>query len=278
MMVNAQHLVYRDDLFKELGIAPPKTYDEVLAAAEKIKASGKVAYPIGATMKTGFNLGQDFFNMFLGYGGTFFKDGNLPNVNSPAGVKALTTMKALTAYMDPEYLVSDSTYVQKQFQQGKIAMSNLWASRLGALDDPKESQFAGKVGVAAAPLAMAGGKPSTTVWWDGVVIAKNISDAEADAAFKLAMEGLSERMVTANNGASVWLVKGYAPGPLAAGVIASAEAGAPNYPASTALGPLTSALGDGLAGFFTGKKTAEQTLADVEADYTRTAKEKGLIK
>ena len=278
MMVNAQHLIYREDLFKELGIAPPKTYDEMLAAAEKIKASGKVAYPLGATMKTGFNLGQDFVNLFLGYGGAFFKDGNQPNVNSDAGKKALATMKALTAYMDPEFLVSDSTYVQKQFQQGKIAMTNLWASRLGALDDPKESQASGKVGVAAAPAAMAGGKPATTMWWDGIVIAKNITDEEADAAFHLAMEGLSERMVKANNAASVWLVKGYAPGKLAGGVVASAEGGAPNYPAATALGPLTTAIGNGVADYMTGKKDAAKTLADIEVAYLATAKEKGLIK
>ena len=278
MMVNAQHLVYREDLFKELNIAPPKTYDDMLAAAEKIKASGKVAYPIGATMKTGFNIGQDFVNLFLGYGGTFFKDGNQPNVNSEAGLKALATMKALTAYMDPEYLVSDSTFVQKQFQQGKIAMSNLWASRVGALDDAKESQMAGKVGVGAAPLAMAGGRSATTLWWDGIVIARNITDDEADAAFKLAMEGLSERMVKANNAASVWLVKGYAPGKLAEGVVASAKAGAPNYPAATTLGPMTTAIGNGLPDFFTGKKDAAKTLGDIEAAYVAAAKEKGLIK
>lgn len=278
MMVNAQHLVYREDLLKELGVAPPKTYDELLAAAETIKASGKVAYPIGATMKTGFNLGQDFVNLFLGYGGSFFKEGNQPNINTEAGKKALATMKALSKYMDPEFLVSDSTYVQKQFQQGKIAMTNLWASRLAALDDPKESQAAGKVGVAAAPAAVAGGKPATTMWWDGVVIAKNISDEQADAAFRLAMEGLSERMVKANNNASVWLLKGYAPTKLAGGVVASAEGGAPNYPAATALGPLTNAIGVGIADYMTGKKDAEKTLADVEAAYVAAAKEKGLIK
>ena len=278
MMVNAQHLVYREDLLKELNIAPPKTYDEVLAAAEKIKASGKVAYPIGATVKPGFNLGQDFVNLFLGYGGTFFKDGNMPNINSEAGLKTLATLKALSKYMDPEYLTSDSTYVQKQFQQGKIAMTNLWASRLGALDDPKESQFSGKVGVAAAPLAMAGGKPATTMWWDGIVIAKNITDAQADAAFRLAMEGMSERMVKANNNASVWLLKGYAPNKLADGVVASSNGGAPNYPASTALGPLTTAIGNGVADFMTDKKTAAQTLGDIETAYITAAKEKGLIK
>jgi ABC-type glycerol-3-phosphate transport system substrate-binding protein len=278
MMVNAQHLMYREDILKDLNIAVPTTYDEVLAAAEKIKASGKVPYPLGATVKTGFDLGQDFVNLFLGYGGTFTKPDNTPSVNSEAGIKALNTLKALTAYMDPEYLVSESTFVQKQFQQGKIAMANLWASRAAAVDDPRESQVVGKVIMAAAPAAVKGGKPATTLWWDGIVIAKNISDAEAEAAFRVAMEGIDEEMVKANNGAAVWLLKGYTPGRLAQGAIASANGGPPPYPSTTTMGLIASALGDNVADFLTGKKTAERTLADAETAYLTKAREQGLVK
>ncbi|MEO0679490.1 MAG: extracellular solute-binding protein, partial [Pseudomonadota bacterium] len=224
MMVNAQHLMYREDVFADLGLAVPTTYDEMLAAAEAIQAAGVVDYPIGATLKTGWNLAQDFVNMFLGYGGTFFADGAQPNIATPEGLAALEMMKALTAYMDPEYLVSDSTYVQQQFQQGKIAMANLWASRAAAMDDAGESQVVGKVKMAGAPLGGAG-IPATTIWWDGIVIARNISDEAAEAAFRVAMEGMDREMVEANNDAAVWLIDGYTPGPLAAGAAASAAAG-----------------------------------------------------
>ncbi|MGR3521460.1 MAG: ABC transporter substrate-binding protein, partial [Paracoccus sp. (in: a-proteobacteria)] len=57
MMVNTQHLQYRADILKDLGIAVPTTWDEVLAAAEKIKEAGVVDYPLGATMKSGWDLG-----------------------------------------------------------------------------------------------------------------------------------------------------------------------------------------------------------------------------
>lgn len=278
MMVNAQHLVFRSDLLSELGIGTPTTYDEVLAAAEKIKASGKVAYPLGATFKAGWDLAQDFNNLFVGFDGVFVKPDNTPGLNSEAGLKTLDLMKRLSAFMDPEFLVSESTFVQKQFQQGKIAMANLWASRLGALEDPRESQVAGKIGVAAAPAAVRGGKPSTTLWWDGIVIAKNISDAEAEAAFRVALEGLDEEMVRANNNAAVWLVKGYVPSKLAGGAIASATGGAPNYASTTAMGLIHSALGEKLADFMTGKTDARATLAAIEAAYLVKAREQGLIR
>ncbi len=279
MMVNTQHLQYREDILNDLGIAVPTTWDEVLAAAEKIQAADVVDYPIGATMKAGWNIAQDFVNMYLGFGGQFVNDDNTPAVNSEAGVKALEMMERLTAYMDPEYLTSDSTYVQQQFQQGKIAISNLWASRAAAMDDPNESQVVGKVASAAAPTAMEGGPPATTLWWDGVVIAANISDEEADAAFRLAMEGLDTEMVTAANDEAIWLVEGYQPGRLAEGAIATATA-SPSpaaYPSTTQMGLMHTALGNNLPDFFTGTKSAEETLAAVEDEYLTAAREAGLV-
>ncbi len=278
MMVNTQHLVYRDDILKELGIPVPVTYADVLAAAEKIKASGKVQYPLGGTFKAGWDLAQDFNNMFVGFGGTFVKPDNMPGVNSEAGEKALDMMKKLSAYMDPEFLVSESTFVQKQFQQGKIAMANLWASRLGALDDAKESQFVGKFGVAAAPRAIEGGLPSSTLWWDGIVIAKNISDTEAEAAFRVAIEGIDEEMVKANNAAAIWLVKGYTPGKMAQGALDTAKGGAPNYASTTSMGLLHAAIGEKIADFMAGRRDAKATLAEIEASYLVKAKEQGLVK
>ena len=278
MMVNAQTLVYRTDIFDKLGITPPKTYEDVLAAAQKIKDAGLVAYPLGATMKTGWNLGEEFVNMYMGFGGQFFGEGNTPAVRGEAGVKALDMMRKLTAFMDPEYLVSDSTYVQQQMQQGKIALANLWASRAGAMDDPKESQVVGKVGTAVAPTAMPGGKPATTIWWDGASIAANTTDEQAEAAFKLIVAGMSPEMAAAHSGDAIWLIKGYKPGRLAAGAIASVQAGSPGYPVSTRIQLMHTAIGANIAGYFTGKMSADEALAAVEAAYTTAAREAGVLK
>ncbi|MEM7642735.1 MAG: extracellular solute-binding protein [Pseudomonadota bacterium] len=279
MMVNTQHMMYRQDIFDDLGLEPPATYDDVLAAAAAIQEAGVVDYPLGATMQSGWNLAQDFNNMFLGFGGTFYNDDSTPAVNSEAGIAALEKMKALTEYMDPEYLVSDSTYVQQQFQQGKIAMANLWASRGGAMNDEAESQVVGLVGSSAAPVAVAGNPPATTLWWDGIVVAANIPDDEAEAAFRVAMEGLDEEMVQANNSAAIWLVNGYAPDAMASGAIATATASPPpqSYPSTSQMGLMHTALGNELPAFFTGDRTAEEALAAVEEAYTAAAVEAGLL-
>jgi multiple sugar transport system substrate-binding protein len=276
MAVNAQHLMYRSDVLSDLGIAVPKTYDEVLAAAEKIKKAGVVEYPLGGTYKSGWNLALEFINMNLGNGGSFFADGNKPDINNEIGVASLEMMKKLSAYMDPEFLVSDSTYVQQQFQQGKIAIANLWATRAGAMNEEKESTVVGKVKMASAPKGTK--RPASTLWWDGFVFAKNTSDEQADAAFRVAMEGMDSEMVQGANDVAVWLVDGFKAGDLAQGAIETAQGGTVPYPASKQMGIMHTALGSGLAAYLAGDKDVTTTLADIEVAYTTTAKEAGLIK
>ncbi len=275
MMVNAQHLMYRQDILDDLGIAEPTTYDEVLAAAAQIADAGVVDYPLGATWKTGFNIALDFVNLFLGEGEALIGADLMPTINNETGMQVLATMGRLKEFMDPEILVSDSTYVQQQFQQGKIAMANLWASRAAAMDDEAESQVVGKVTMASAPMGSV--RPASTLWWDGTVIAANITDEEAEAAFQLIMEGMDSEMVQANNDAAIWIIDGFVPGKSAAGAFATAANGAAPYPASTEFGIIFNALGNGLAAYVTGEKDAATTLADIENEYLVGAREAGLI-
>ncbi len=275
--VNMQHLMYRKDIVEDLGIAVPENYDEVLAAAEKIKAAGVVDYPLGATWMADWNIGIDFNNLFVGFGGKFVNDDNTPAVNSEAGLKTLEMMKKLSAYMNPEYLVADATYVQQQFQKKKIAFSNFWASRSAKMDDPVESEVVGLIGTAAAPAAVPGGIPASMFSWDGIAIAKNITDAEAEAAFRVALEGADAEMVKANNDLAVWLIDGYVPSDMAKGAIETIQKGAKPNASTIWRGLINAAIEKNVVSFMTGQKTAEQTLADIEAAYTVSAKEAGLL-
>ncbi|WP_261884277.1 ABC transporter substrate-binding protein [Vibrio pelagius] len=277
MMINSQHLIYRQDILDQLKIPTPTTYDEVLSAAKKIRDAGIMEYPLTGTYKTGWNLGMEFTNLYMSYGGQFFDESNQPMVNSEAGKQTLTTMKALTEYMDPEYLIADSTQVQKKLQQDKAAIANLWASRASAVDDEAESLVAGKIAFAAAPSAVPGGKPAATLWWDGMTIAANISDEEAEAAFRTAISTLTPEMANTNSTVATWLVKGYKPSKYSTGSIANAQSGTPAYPASVPMGMMQAALGTTVSNYLVGDTSLEQTLQEIESKYLTTAKESGLL-
>ena len=276
MMVNAQHLFYREDILNELSISVPTTYPEVLTASKKIQESGLIDYAWGGTYKTGWNLGENFVEIYLGMGGSLF-NGNNASVNNADGMATLNLMKDLTAYMDPEFLGSDSTYVQKQFQQGKVAMANLWASRAGAMNNAEESKVVGLVKFAAAPIAKEGQGPAATLWWDGFTIAKNVSDEEAEAGFRVMMAGIDPKNLEANKSAAIWLSNEFEPSDIAVGAVANASGGSPAYPASSKLGILHTVLGNVVGDFLSGASSAEDTLSKIEADYTTSAKEKGLL-
>ena len=276
--VNAQHLFYRKDLLEKHNIAVPSTWDEVLAAAEKLKNDPSIQFPLGGTYKSGWNIAQEFINMYLGMGGEFFKPGTAePAFNSEEGVKTLEMMKKLMAYMSPNALSLDTTAVMQQFQQGQIAMANLWASRTAKMDDPAESKVVGLIEFATAPAAVKGGPPATTLWWDGYSLPRTM-DGDRDLAFQVMMEGLKEDVVKANNDVAIWLRSVYKPSRFSMGAAASAMGGAPPYPMKPQITMVHAAIGANIGDFMAGKESASKSLAGAEAAYIKAAREKGYIK
>ena len=95
-MANAQHLTYRADLLKAAGLEPPKTYEDVLAAAQVMRDKGIITSPLGLNLKPGWDLGEEFVNMYLGYGGDFFAPGSAKLALDPVkATAALEMMKAI---------------------------------------------------------------------------------------------------------------------------------------------------------------------------------------
>ena len=281
-MANAQHLVYREDVLKKIGVEPPKTYEEMLEAAEKIRSAGIMQNPVGGAYKAGWNLAQEFNNMFLGYGGSHFKSGSAqPNVNSDAGVKALEMMKALSAYMNPDFLTHDSNATNAEFRAGNVAIMNMWGSRAATLVDADGVSDEVKNGMnIAGPMTVGGGStPASTLWWDGWTVSKNINEAEAEATFVAMMNAIDPAILKDEDirKQAVWLIDGYTPTDAARGVFAAAQANTIPYPMLPYMGLLHTALGAELSDFMQGKETAAQALADVEAAYIAAAKEKGFL-
>ncbi|QFS83231.1 Bacterial extracellular solute-binding protein [Roseivivax sp. THAF40] len=277
MMVNAQHIMYRSDIFEELGLSAPETWEEVLAASAEIQESGEMEYPLGMTFNAGWSLGQEFNNIFAGFGGEHFDADGGPAVDGEAGRQTLSLMRDLTEYMDPEFFSADATAVQRKMQQGEIAIAQLWASRASAMDDPAESTVVGNVALAAAPRAMPDGPASATLFWDGIVIPTNITDEEAEAAFRVALEGIDRETADANRDDAVWLAKGHEYGPLAEGVVATVSNGAAPYPSTPRMGLMHGAISRAVGAFLAGDLELDAALSQIESDYRERAVEAGLL-
>ncbi len=280
VMGNAQHLIYRKDILEKAGVQPPKTYEDILAAAKAIKDKGLMEYPLASADKAGWDLAAEFVNMYLGEGGEFFQSGSAaPSINNEKGVATLTMMKDLTAYQAPDYLTVGADDLNKVYQGGKTAIMNQWGSLAGAAIDEKGSapDIAKDTALAGAPTVGGGSTPAAALWWDGFAIAKNISDEDAEASFRAVVYGSRPEVGIAHPNAATWLTKGYQPGPGAVGVLATANGGAKPYPMQPYMGLMHTALGTELADFMQGRESAEAALKDTEAAYTAAAKEGGFL-
>ena len=279
-MANAQHLTYRSDILKDLGIAVPSTYEEMLAAAEKIRNYNLMANPIGGAYASGWNLAEEFVNMYMGYGGEFFKPGTAEiAVNNQQGIDSLNMMKSLSEYMNPDFLTHDSNATSAEWKAGNVALMNMWGSRIGALRGDEVDAAVVAATATAGPMTVGGGTTAaSTLWWDGFTVAKNISDTDAEATFMAMMHAIRPAMLNETTSPqAVWLIDGYEPTPAAAGVFAAAAMGTKPYPMLPYAGLMHSAAGAELVDFMQGKETAEDALAGLEAAYTTAATEKGYL-
>jgi|TARA_B110000091_G_C13790245_1_gene465292 multiple sugar transport system substrate-binding protein len=281
-MANAQHLFYRSDILSQVGLGADdvQTYEQVLSAAKKIRAAGIMEHPVALNTKAGWNLGEEFINMYLGTGADMFKPGTAQvSINNAHGVASLNMLKQLAEYSHPDFLTFDSNTTQAMWEGGKLALATMWGSRTsGVLDDEGSTkEVVMSTEFAAAPSFNGGTMPASSLWWDGFIISKNVSDADAEASFLAMMNGISPTMMQANSDAATWLIKGYKPSKASSGVTATAMNGAAPYPMLPFIGALHGAAGSELSDFLQGKESASQALADMEAAYNVAAKEKGFL-
>ena len=279
-MANAQHLVYRQDVLDELGLEAPTTWDEVIEAADAAREANLVDHPIAGTYKSGFNLGLEFVNHYLALGGTLFEGETAePALVNDTGVAALTRMKRISEYMDPDFLTMDTKLVVAEMEQGAAAFANVWGSSAGSVLD---EQGAGEgvvehLRLAAAPLVGEPGRPAATLWWDGFAIARNVDDADAAATFRALVASTGVEVANANPEAAVWLADGYEPVATDEGVLATIDANAAPYPVIPWMSLMNVALGTELVEFFQGSESAERALRDVEASYRTEATAAGFL-
>ena len=280
-MANAAHLIYRSDVLEKIGVAPPKTYEELLKAAQMIRENGIMENPVGGAYMAGWNLATEFINMYFGYGGKLYKPGSAElAIQNDHGVDTLNMLKALSEYMNPDFLTHDSNATNAEFRANNVALMNMWGSRAATMVEVDGVSQEVKDGFAiAGPMTVGSGDISAaTLWWDGFSIAKNISDAEAEASFIAMVHAIRPEIITDEPAVqAVWLIDCYKPTPAAMGVFDAAGRKTEPYPSLPQQPLLHSALGNELSDFMQGNETAEQALADITAAYVTAAKEKGLL-
>jgi len=197
-------LMYRKDLFAAKGLTMPEqpTYEDIkkFAAALTDKSAG--IYGITLRGKPGWGENMAFIGTLVNtFGGSWFNMKWQPQIDTPEWTAAITYyVDLMKNYGPPGATANGFNENLTLFASGKAAMWIDATVAAGSISDPKESQVAGKVGFANAPIAKTP-KGSHWLWsWAFAIPAKAKS---ADAAQKFALWATSKdyiQMAAADTG------------------------------------------------------------------------------
>ncbi|GAB3697238.1 ABC transporter substrate-binding protein [Mariniluteicoccus flavus] len=207
LITEREVLYYNKDILAKAGVQPPKTLDELEAAAKTVKE--KVPDTFGIAMRGQKAAAVTQFSSFLfSEGGDFAKDGR-STLDSEAAKKAYARYGGLLKnYGPPGASNMNWPDAFAIYQQGKAAFLIDADSLYKNAIDPQKSKAATTTGYAAFPAGSAGSKPyNITSWALGI---NNDSKAK-DASWKFIKWATDKQMTlkmqqagTPGARASVW--------------------------------------------------------------------------
>lgn len=161
---SVQLMFYRKDIFKDKGITPPATYDELLAACEKINDPANNFYSIACRGEK-IALTSQFSPFLYGFGGSYFKEG-ASAFHTPENLEAAKFYgKLLGTYAPEGILTAGYSQMTQLFNAGQVAMCIDAIALYQTLVDANESAYFDQVGVAPIPEGPAGRQSYKQVVW-----------------------------------------------------------------------------------------------------------------
>ena len=174
LFVDAGLLYYRKDLLAKYGLAPPRTWQELVDHARLVLARERDPFLTGysAQFKQYEGLICNMMEFILSNGAALWDEDNLKSsLDSPGAKQAVrfvrdqiirrTSHRGVLAYQEPESLA--------MFTQGKALFHRNWPYAWRVANDPAQSKVAGQVGMTVLP-AFAGNQSAATLggWQLGI--------------------------------------------------------------------------------------------------------------
>lgn len=133
---NGPGLYYRKDLFAQAGLQPPKTYDDLLAAAKKLQTADVAGFVEQLSQTEGGII--NWIEKLWGYGGSLVDD--KMNVVVDQDSRGADTLQLLLDWVYKDKIIPEATLQYKQgadvinqFRSGGAAMIRLWYSNVSPL-------------------------------------------------------------------------------------------------------------------------------------------------
>jgi len=175
-----QVLYYRIDLLKQAGLAVPKNFTELEAAAKKLNSSDVAGF---ASRGKGNPAVTQLSSFLYNYGGTYLDKGKAVFNTKPALDAIRFYGKMLGTYGPAGVTAMSWDNIMPLFQAGKVAMWTDASVFYGQIVDPAKSQVpAENVGIANFPAGPKTNSPFIVVSW-GMAVSKKTKNVDAANQF-----------------------------------------------------------------------------------------------
>ncbi|MDR0487989.1 MAG: extracellular solute-binding protein [Propionibacteriaceae bacterium] len=169
VMTEREIIFYNKEILADKGIDVPTTMDELKAAAEALHDPQNNQF--GISMRGTANSAVPPFSGFLySFGGDWMDENRNATIDTPEAIAAFDYYGSLLRNYGPRGVASvDGAQARSIFMNGQAAIFIGEDSAAGLIEDPAESQVAGKVGYAEFPSGPHGSLPwDITPWAVGV--------------------------------------------------------------------------------------------------------------
>lgn len=178
---------WRTDLLEAAGLQPPKTTDDLLAAAKAMHKPEEGVYGFLWKGGRGAPLGQTMVHAFAAFDQPAFPNWQqgdwMPALNTNEAIEATEWVRQMAEYAPPDYLNISWDDEARRFAQGEAAMTFTWFGRESFFSDPTKSKIVGKY--AAGPWPAAPGLPPRNSFGGWVVgLPAQISPERAEIAWR----------------------------------------------------------------------------------------------
>jgi multiple sugar transport system substrate-binding protein len=170
----------RKDVLDERGLAIPETWDDALAIAAAVTDPSKPFYGWDAR-QAGGNV--DSIPILWSLGGDILDDEFNVILDNEAGLATFTLINELAKYGPPGFVTYQTNEFAADFLAGRAMMGMTWpGDTLVAMEDPAQSQSAGKLHYMNSPAGKKGEKGASVLGNWGLIL--NAASKHRDEAYQ----------------------------------------------------------------------------------------------
>ncbi len=179
--VGGHCMMVNKTLLERAGVAPPRTLDELEAAARRLTNRSANFFGISMRGRRGQAVGI-FSNFLHNMGGTWLDAGGNPTINTPQAIAAFEMYGRLLRESGPPGSTNHAfTDVNTMLSSGRAAIIIEGTVFAGIYEDPQRSQVAGQIGYVPMPTGPGGDHPVVNGW--GVAMYARSRNKEAAWTF-----------------------------------------------------------------------------------------------